>query len=132
MVFIAGVFKRTDDKSAVLMAANGWCVKVGVGGTGGGAGTGGGGGGLVSWPPSSLLQGAVMVFKYSEGLIRRSGAAFGNAGGTKGSAGCLLTRFGPRGLSSSGAQLDPRRPPACAQCERGEKVQWYNRCTMVK
>lgn len=73
------------------------------------SGAGGGGGGRASPAASSRLQGAVMVFKYSDGLIRRSGALCGKAGGTNGSAGCLFTRLGGRGRSSS---EEPRRPAA--------------------
>lgn len=112
-VLVAIVLSRTELSSAVLIAASGWCVRGGCGGGGGMfSGTGGGGGGRASAAPSSLLHGAVIVFKYSEGLMRRSGALCGNAGGTNGSAGCLLTRLGARGRSSSADAAEPRLPAA--------------------
>lgn len=111
---MAGVRSLTAESSALLMAASGWAADTGGCGGGGGtlsAGTGGGGGGRASAALSSRLHGAVMVFKYSEGLMRRSGALLGNAGGMNGSTGCLLTRLGPRGRSSSAA-AEPLRPAA--------------------
>lgn len=114
-VFVAGVRSLTAVSSAVLIAAKGWMLVTGGCGGGGGtlsAGTGGGGGGRASAALSSRLHGAVIVFKYSDGLIRRSGALCGNAGGTKGSTACLLTRLGPRGLSSSADVAEPRLPAA--------------------
>lgn len=131
IVFVAGVLSRTALSSALLMAARGWCfVRDGCGGGGGGGalstGTGGGGGGQASAALSSRLHGAVIVFKYSDGLIRRSGALCGNAGGTNGSTGCLLTRLGQRGRSSSADAAEPRRPAAkrspLGGNKRGEKV----------
>lgn len=113
IVLVAVTLSRTAVSSAVLIAASGWWARGGWGGGGGTlSGTGGGGGGRGSAAPSSRLQGAVMVFKYSEGLMRRSGALCGKAGGTKGSAGCLLTRLGARGRSSSAEAAEPRRPAA--------------------
>ena len=110
IVFVAVVFNLTEVSSAELIAAKGWCTRGGWGGGGGIlSGTGGGGGGRASAAPSSRLQGAVMVFRYSEGLMRRSGALCGKAGGMNGSAGCLLTRLGGRGRPSS---AEPRRPAA--------------------
>lgn len=114
-VFVAGVLSLTAVSSALLMAARGCMLVTGGCGGGGGtlsAGTGGGGGGRASAALSSRLHGAVIVFKYSEGLMRRSGALCGNAGGTNGSTACLLTRLGPRGRSSSADAAEPRRPAA--------------------
>lgn len=111
IVFVAVVLSLTEVSSAELIAAKGWwCTRGGWGGGGGiFSGTGGGGGARASPGLSSRLQGAVIVFRYSEGLIRRSGALCGNAGGMNGRAGCLLTRLGGRGRPSS---AEPRRPAA--------------------
>lgn len=106
IVLVAIVFSLTEVSSALLIAARGWwCVTGGCGGGGGGTLSGGGGGGRAS-APSSRLQGAVIVLKYSDGLMSLSGALFGNAGGMNGRAGCLLTRLGQRGRSSSAGAVD--------------------------